>query len=150
MKKSSLLILSAIALMATSCATISKTASTDRPREIIRTAVTADLDVSDKKITFKYEPSKSVRRGGNQNVINTAIAEALRNNGDGDVLVQMEYTTQCKGSSLGISPIRMIVVSGYPAKYKNFRNLNDSIWDKAPFVQPGAVCPYIHSSKCKK
>lgn len=84
-------------------------------------AVFADLDVSPKKISFFYLPSKTVISGGLDNVIDSAVREALASNGDADVLVGME--TQIKYNAEG-DP-ESITVTGYPAKYVNFRNPGD-------------------------
>lgn len=84
-------------------------------------AVFADLDVSEKKITYYMMPSKSIAHGGYDNVVNSAVREALLANGDADVLVALE--TQVKYDSDGT--IESITVSGYPAKYTNFRNVGD-------------------------
>ena len=88
------------------------------------TAVIADLEVSPKKITFLYIPTKAVRNGGFDNIVNCAVQEALRENGNADVLVALEQ--QVKYNSYG--ECESITVTGYPAKYKNFRSLDDSIW----------------------
>lgn len=84
-------------------------------------AVFADLDVAKDKITYLYIPVKSVRTGGYDNVINSAVSEALASNGGADVLVGLEK--QVKYNSKG--EIESVVVSGYPAKYVNFRNPGD-------------------------
>lgn len=92
----------------------------------------ADLEVSNERISFTFEPSKDVRRGGSPNVLTAAIREALRVNGGGDILVDLEYITVSKGflwaRIFGLSPIHEVTVSGYPARYKNFHSLDDSIW----------------------
>lgn len=111
-----------------SCSTIKQTATTRTPGIYLNVAATADFVVSANKIVFTYEPSKAVRRGGTDNVIKTAIREALRMNGGGDVLVGMEYTVQSKPAWIGLSPIRKITVTGYPATYTSFRTLSDDIW----------------------
>lgn len=130
MKKACLL-LCAIALLA-SCSTIHQSATINVPVSYVNTATVADLEVSSKRITYTFLPSKEVRRGGDRNVLQTAIRSALRENGDADVLVDMEYVTKNRPSLSGISSIRMITVTGYPATYKNFHNLGDSIWEKTP------------------
>ena len=84
-------------------------------------AVFADLDVSPEKITFFYIPRKTVAIGGYDNVVNSAVHEALINNGNADVLVGLE--TQVKYNDEG--DIEAITVTGYPAKYVNFRNAGD-------------------------
>lgn len=54
-------------------------------------------------------------------MVNSAVREALASNGDADVLVGLE--TQVKYNAAG-NP-ESITVSGYPAKYVNFRNPSD-------------------------
>lgn len=66
-------------------------------------------------------PSKTVVMGGYDNVINTAVREALLANGNADVLVALE--TQIKYDKEG--QIESVTVTGYPAKYVNFRNPGD-------------------------
>ena len=133
MKKILFLSLMFIAFAATSCKTLTITdvsATCQQPSTYINTATVADLEVSNERISFTFQPSMEVRLGGDLNVIKTAIREALRVNGGGDILVNLEYITVSKKSGWGntCSSIHEITVSGYPAKYKNFRNLNDSIW----------------------
>ena len=84
------------------------------------TDVVADLEVSSTKINFVYVPSKSVNRVGLNNVISTAVREALLSNGNADVLVGLE--TQTKFNHKG--KVESIAISGYPAKYVNFRSVD--------------------------
>lgn len=84
-------------------------------------AVFADLDVSPNKILFLYIPSKTVANAGEQNIIDSAVREALLSNGNADVLVGLEK--QIKYDSNGA--IESITVTGYPAKYINFRSPGD-------------------------
>ena len=90
MKKSSLLLLILLAVAATSCKTIRSTAEYKDPTTFLRNATVADLDVADTRISFTFVPSRQVRRGGDYNVIKAAIREALRLNGGGDVLVDLD------------------------------------------------------------
>ena len=131
MKKNLCLLLIFVGVCATSCKTFTITdvsATCQQPSTYINTATVADLEVSNERISFTFQPSMQVRLGGDLNVIKTAIREALRVNGGGDILVNLEYITVCKKSGWGRSTIHEVTVSGYPAKYKNFRNLDDSIW----------------------
>ncbi len=91
--------------------------------------VIADLEISENRILHVYIPSNNVRRGGTQNVINTAIREALATNGNADVLVGLE--TQVRFNV--IKKIKSVVVTGYPAKYKNFRQLDEEVWYSTPY-----------------
>lgn len=128
----------AAVLLMSSCKVLRQSATADRPFHSVNTVTVADLIVSDTKIVYTYEPSKAVRRGGDANVLNTAIREALRKNGNGDVLVAMEYITLNTSSSFFGSGIKKITVSGYPATYTNFHSLGDSIWNKADLFDANA------------
>ena len=132
MKKTSFMLLMSLVIGVTSCRITDVTASYQDPKSVLNTATVADLDVSNERISFTFKPSVQVRRGGNANVIRTAIREALRVNGGGDLLVDLEYITRSTAPLFSrlflLSPIGEVTVSGYPAKYKNFHNLGDSIW----------------------
>ncbi len=132
MKKILFLSLMFVALAATSCKITDASATYQHPSTYINTATVADLDVSNERILFTFAPSIQVRRGGDQNFIKAAIREALRRNGGGDVLIDLEYITVSQAPLLsymfGLSPIREVTISGYPATYKNFHNLGDTIW----------------------
>lgn len=97
-----------------SCSSIKHTATTVPVNTTVAAPATADLTVSTKKITYTYIPSKAVRRAGNKAVLESAVAEALRENGNYDVLVAPQYVTTTKRRS-----IRKVIVTGYPANYKN-------------------------------
>ena len=110
-----------------SCGSFSKLVTTATDLEykgmkpITVTDVIADLEVSSDKISFFYMPSKAVNNAGAANVTQTAIREALLANGNADVLVGLE--TQTKYNAEG--DVESITVSGYPAKYVNFRSVNE-------------------------
>ena len=128
MKKLKLFLLLIVASIVTSCR-ISSTATYQDPINILRTVTVADLDIADEKVIFVYRPSLAVRMGGDDNVIKTAVQEALRLNGAGDVLIGLEYITVEQWTILPfVSRIREITVSGRPAKYTNFHSLDDNIW----------------------
>lgn len=128
-----LLLLLVVSLAVCSCSTLKNT-STHRVVNVtqpITSPVIADLEISDTKIVYAMTPSNIVRRGGEQNVVNTAVKEALYSNGNADVMIGLEY--QIKYSPT--RKIKSIVITGYPAKYKNFRNLEESQWlDNEKFV----------------
>ena len=118
MKK--VLLLVAVAISVASCS-VTKITSTHTDVGVytpVTAPVIADLDVSAKKIKYEYEPGSAIRRGGSDNVINAAVSKALLQNGNADVLVGLETHTEY--SSTGA--IDRIIVTGYPAYYKNFRN----------------------------
>uniref|UniRef100_UPI004055BA52 hypothetical protein n=1 Tax=Alistipes sp. TaxID=1872444 RepID=UPI004055BA52 len=92
----------------------------------ITTPIVADLDVSPTKITYYMTPSRTVAKAGMQNIINTAVREALVANGNADVMIAMEY--QIKTSQDGVT-IESVVITGYPARYTNFRNADKEMWN---------------------
>ena len=96
------------------------------------TAVMADLEVSTEKISHLLIPSKTVRKGGFDNIVNTAVQEALEANGNADVLVGLEK--QVKYNDKG--EVETIVVTGYPAKYVNFRSPGDDYLREISKGQP--------------
>ena len=127
MKKTLFFLLMAFGLTITSCTSIRQTSTTNQPDNQIITKVAADLDVSSNRISFYYEPSKREWKCGLNNVINIAVAKALQSYGSGDVLVGLEYRVRSKRTLFGALKIEDITVTGYPATYKNFRNLPDSV-----------------------
>lgn len=121
MKKA--LLSTAIVLLAlSSCTTMKKTATSIDVANSISTNTTADLDVSDKRISYTLRPTKQERKGGTDNIRNTAVAAALKSNGGGDVLVAPEFETKISRNLFGTRKIKEITVTGYPAKYKNFQS----------------------------
>lgn len=74
-----------------------------------------------------------IRRGGEKNVIATAVKEALDVEG-ADVLVGME-----KQLDYGMfRKIKAITITGYPAKYINFRPCED-----LPYIESERVVPVL-------
>lgn len=122
MSKKIFFIISIIAVLGmTSCTTTLNSSKTKDFGSSAITATFADLVVSPHKITYTYKPSDDVRRGGEVNVINTAIRKALEVNGGGDVLVELQTTVKKQGRK----NVSEVTVSGYPATYKNFRCADD-------------------------
>jgi hypothetical protein len=116
----------AVAAMATSCSSAKLISSaTHSKAKAIQpiAALYADLKVSPTKITHFLIPSKTVIQGGYDNVINSAVREALMANGNADVLVALE--TQVKYTADGV--IESVTVTGYPATYTNFRSPGDDV-----------------------
>ncbi|MBR2429185.1 MAG: hypothetical protein IKB15_04315 [Alistipes sp.] len=128
-----LILLAAIAVGITSCGTL-KNSATHRDFNVntpYAVPIIADLEVSDTKIKHVYIPTKDVKNGGTDNVINTAVREALTLNGNADVLVGLETQIQFNSSR----KVKSIVITGYPAKYKNFRNLDEEEWYNNEYFQ---------------
>lgn len=109
-----------VAIVLASCTTSFKTATVNSVSNSVVSVTTADLQVSSKKISYTYYPNATVRRGGYKNIKATAISEALRANGGGDVLVECQEATT-KYTGLFGKKIKSITVSGYPATYTNFK-----------------------------
>lgn len=138
----------AVVLTATSCTTSYKSATTCSVKAPVVSSVTADLEVSDKKIVYSYVPSGSVRRGGFQNCLNTAVREALSANGNGDVLVETQSAVVERKGLFGGRKIKSVTVTGYPAVYKNFKSvdaqtLKDAI--KHNGIPTAAEAPQVRS-----
>ena len=110
-----------LVMMLASCTTVQKTASSLDVNNCIKTKTSADLVVDNEKANFTYRPTKKVRKCGTKNVIATAVSEALKTNNNADVLVAPEYEITVKKGFLG-KKIKSVTVTGYPAKYKNFRS----------------------------
>ena len=106
------LILSVSIGLLTSC-TLTKHIKTASTKEV-ELNVTADLEIAQTKIRYKY-----VFYGGNLSVAKeNAINEALKMHGDADILVSPQYEINY------INHITEIIVSGFPAKYKNLRSIS--------------------------
>ncbi len=108
-------------LAATSCSTITHTSTAIPVNTEVRSIANADLQVQQKKISFTYKPNKAIRRGGDKNCIKTAVAEALKANGNADVLVGMQYEIKKTRNFFGKSSVKYVTVEGYPAKYVNIQ-----------------------------
>ena len=130
MKK--LFVLAFTAILFTGCASLPqlpaknpRTTGTSTASEITvanaMVSLTADLEVSPVKITYVYVPSKAVRNGGFDNIKNYAVREALDKNGSFDVLLAIEQQVEYNKDGECIS----ITVSGYPARYKNIRSVEN-------------------------
>ncbi len=109
------------ALMFTSCSTIKQSATTQKVANEISSSIYAEMAVAPQKITYTYYPSAEIRRGGLKNCINAAIRQALKENGDADVLIQNEEAVVERKGFFG-RKIKSVTVSGYPANYTKFIN----------------------------
>lgn len=102
-----------------SCSSIRHTSTTVPVETSVTSASSADLIVSEKKISYTFRPSAAYRRTGEKAVIKTAVAEALKANGEADVLVGFQYEIKKKTNLFGRTKIKYVTVEGYPASYKN-------------------------------
>ena len=119
MKK--LIVMALVVMMAmASCTTVKKTSTTIDVNNALNSNSTVDLEVSGKRISYTYITEKKIRRGGLKNIYATAVKEALKENGNADVLVAPEYETRIRKGMFG-TKVKAVIVSGYPATYQNFR-----------------------------
>ena len=107
-----------VAFVAMSCSVPARLMNSVTHKKVNVVDVFADLDISTTKITYFYVPTRVVRAGGDENIIKTAIREALVANGNADGLVGVEK--QIKYNEDG--EIESVAITGYPAKYINFRH----------------------------
>lgn len=118
--RKTILSLAVVALAMASCTTQRNTSTTMDVSTSLRSAATSDLVVSDSKLTYTLRPAKKVRRGGLRNICSTAVAEALKSNGGGDVLVHPQYEVVTRRGLFG-KKVKSVTVSGYPGTYRNFK-----------------------------
>ena len=120
MKK--IFLMAMVAMMAASCTTMKmSTAKTMDVESSLTSKTTADMIVSERKISYDYYPNKKERKAGMNQVLNNAVSAALKANGDDDVLVHMQYNAIIKKKLWFSKKIRQVTVSGYPATYRNFK-----------------------------
>ena len=108
-------------MLISSCSMFRTSTSTTMQVDSSLTSVTtADLQVSDTKISYTYYPKKQDRKAGLGHVISNATAAALKENGNADILVERQYEAVFKSRLFG-KKIKSITITGYPATYKNFK-----------------------------
>ncbi len=126
--KKTFLLFGVAAIMAASCTTVTKTASTTNVPSSLLSSTVADLEVMPQRISYTMSPTKAVRRGGLANVKQAAENEALAKlGGNADLLVEPEYVVE-NTNYVFFKKVKSITVSGRPAKFTNFHSLNDSVW----------------------
>ena len=120
MKK--IIILAALTLLFSSCAVHKSTvASTTVYSPAIETVTIATLDVSPEKISYVYTPTRTEAKALQQKqLVKNAIFMALKENGNADELVEVNYYITLKRVLFG-KRVKSIAISGYPAKYNDFR-----------------------------
>ena len=131
MKAKTLLGICAVALVAASCTTTTKTARTEKMPYAMYNANVADLEVGS-RVTYTLTPEKSVRKAGLGNVKEAAIQEVLNANGNADLLVEPQWVVKTRRGLFG-KKIKSVTVSGRPAKYVNIHSLPDNVWTDPVF-----------------
>ena len=167
--KKSFYLLAAVAMCLVSCAVATETPTVQQPNtktarfvatgknvkvtvtDEVRTApLIADLKVSENKITYIFVPSKAAQAEGEENCVKCAIREALKTYGDADVIVGMETQTKFDGTYYNGHPVvESIIVSGYPARYVNFRHPNNEYWANGEYLLPPPVVTAKAKAKTK-
>ena len=114
------MILAAAAMMASCTITKHSAKTVDVANPIVTTTV-ASLEVESTPISYEYVPSKQDRKALTmKELLGNAQYLALKEHKKGDVLVQVSYSITAK-RICGFTKVKKILVTGYPAKYKNFR-----------------------------
>lgn len=114
MKK--LFIYSALLVGLASCSTVSQTSKSLDVATTAESYNMADLIVSPSKTSYTMQVTRSDRSLGDKAVKEKAVAQTLKQAGNGDVMVAPEFEILRRRGK-----IRRITVTGYPATYKNFK-----------------------------
>lgn len=136
-----------ISAIFSSCITNRATVVTTATTAPIRTITTvADVNVSDNRISYTYIPSKAdAKRLSKTQLLNNAIYMALKNNGNADVLLQINYYIT-KRNVVFVRRINSITVSGYPAKYTNFRKPTKEDYENFERLPQNAKDPFSNTA----
>lgn len=119
MKKIALFAAVAAVMGMASCSTVSNTATTQAVDTEILSRSTADLKVSNTRVTYTFVPTNDHRRAGMKSMKAAAITAALEANGNAAVLVAPQFEIKEKHGLFGSRKVKYIKVSGYPASYTN-------------------------------
>ncbi|MCH5318939.1 MAG: hypothetical protein J1E38_04435 [Paramuribaculum sp.] len=112
------------ALGLNSCSTISNSAYTQVVGSSITNVSYADLEVSPKIITYKFDVNESYSRAGEKSCKMAAVQKALQQNGGGDVIVNPQFEVKKTRRFIFGSKISYVIVTGHPAVYKNVHPMN--------------------------
>lgn len=138
--KAKLLLISAAALLVSSCSTIRTTADYASVDNKVVSFTVADLDVKKNKVEMTYSWSYNpFKRVSISNIKGNVTAELLKQN-DADVLVEPNYIVEQRGFLRGGS----VTVIGIPAKYKNFHKMTP---EEAAIVRDAQARPEKKTKK---
>lgn len=129
-----------------SCTTITKTARTESVPYSMYNATVADLKVAPERITYTIQPSEAIQRAGIANCKQAAIQEALTANGNADLLLEPEFVVNTKRVFFKTKVVS-VTVSGRPAKYDNFRSMDDKVWTDPVFRGAKGTSYHIFQTK---
>ncbi len=124
MKK--LFVIGALAVLMSSCSTHKAMVNTTRVNHpVIESTTMATVDVDQKRITYNYVPTlQDTKALSEAQLIQNAMYMALQANGNADVLVKVNSFVTYKKGLFG-KRIKSISISGYPARYVDFREPSD-------------------------
>lgn len=115
--KKQILFLAGVALMASSCSTVSYTSKTADVSTKIQTLTVADVKVQPERKTataeYKWTPFAQMRAGA----MKEEAAYKILQESNSDLLIEPQVVVNSRGIFRGGT----VTVSGYPAKYSNFR-----------------------------
>lgn len=101
-----------------SCSSIHHTAAIENVDTELYNRSTADLNVSDKTISYTFVPTKAHQRAGMKSMKAAAITKALEANGGGDLIVAPQFEITQRRGLFG-TKVKSVTVKGHPATYKN-------------------------------
>lgn len=111
----------AVAALTASCTMTKHSVKAVDVQNPIVTTTVASLDVENTPISYEYVPTREDRKALTfKELLGNAQYLALKEHKKGDVLVQVSYSVSAK-RIFGAMKVKKILVTGYPAKYKNFR-----------------------------
>lgn len=122
-----------LAMLLSSCSTHKALVNTTRVNHpAIESTTMATVDVDKKRISYTYVPTKQDSKSLSEaQLIQNATYMALAANGNADVLVKVNRFVTYKKGLFG-KRVKSISISGYPARYVDFREPNDedlkSVW----------------------
>lgn len=134
-----LFVIGVLGILLSSCSNYSKvmvnTSRVNHP--VIESTTMATISVDKKRISYTYVPTKQDTKAlTEEQLIQNAIYMALSVNGNADVLVKVNTFVTYKKVML-IKRIKSISVSGYPARYVNFREPTDEDLNRVSvFLEP--------------
>lgn len=134
--KKNLLTLLVISILVSSCSvTKSMVDSSKVNAEKIPTATIASIEVSPHKCYYKYVPTVNESRQLTESqLVQNAYFEALKENGNADVMISSNYKVQVR-QFLIFKKIVAVEVSGYPAYYIDIRDATMEEAEKIDYLR---------------
>ncbi len=116
-----LVTVTAVIALTSSCAVSMTGLRSDAVNSKILSMTVASLEVEPNPVSYLYIPSDVEAKSLSLNqLITNANYYALKEHGKGDVIIQSSYKVDGKKHLFGIK-VKTITVTGYPAKYVDFR-----------------------------